>query len=179
VDERWHRYGYDERCEYPIGLHRPLPVTDDSVLLHQERINACLDGRPTVGDRQFASLTAVMIMLVTPSVMHRRGEDPALLCHLRSRSGLGLAQERGLWADPLRVAAAASVADRLLRSNASTSGVARHISDLRCLDYREAPWRLDVMDWAYGSALRPNAYVDELVRRPRRSATYSMRDVLP
>lgn len=44
VDERWERYGYDERCEFPIGLHRPLPVTDDSLLLHQERINACSTG---------------------------------------------------------------------------------------------------------------------------------------
>lgn len=35
----------------------------------------------------------------------------------------------------------------------------------RCLDYRDAPWPLDVMDWAYGSALRPNAFLDELVRR--------------
>ncbi|MER7662069.1 hypothetical protein [Streptomyces sp. NPDC096193] len=164
MDERGHTYGYDERCEYPIALHRPLPVTDDSVLLHQERINSWLDGRPTVGERQFASLTAVMIMLVTPAMMRRRGEDPALLCHLRSRCGLGLTQERAPWTNPLRVAAAASVANRLLGSNTSTSEVARRIEDMRTLDYRETPWRLEVMEWAYGSALRPNPYVDELVR---------------
>ncbi|WP_406406583.1 TniQ family protein [Streptomyces sp. NBC_01643] len=166
VDERRHTHGYDdERCEYPIALHRPLPVTDDSVLLHQERINTWLEGSPTSGDRQFASLTAVMVMLVTPAMMRRRGEDPALLCHLRSRRGLGLTQERAPWTDPLRVAAAASVASRLLSPNASASDVARRIEDMRSLDYRESPWRLDVMEWAYGSTLRPNPYVDELVRR--------------
>ncbi|MCX4584069.1 hypothetical protein [Streptomyces sp. NBC_01481] len=133
--------------------------------MHQERINAWLDGHPTAGDRQFASLTAVMIMLVTPAMMRRRSEDPALLCHLRSRRGLGLTQERVPWTDPLRIAAAASAANRLLCSNPSASEVAMRIVDMRSLDYREAPWRLDVMEWAYGSALRPNPYVDELVRR--------------
>lgn len=39
------------------------------------------------------------------------------------------------------------------------------IVDMRSLDYREAPRLLDVMEWAYGSALRPSPYVDELVRR--------------
>ncbi|MFF8843413.1 hypothetical protein ACF08N_11880 [Streptomyces sp. NPDC015127] len=74
-------------------------------------------------------------------------------------------QEHDLWKDPLRVAAAASVAARLLRHDASPQDVASTIEDLRTVDHREAPWRLDVMDWAYGPALRPNLYVDELMRR--------------
>lgn len=165
VERRRYQYGYDEPCEFPITLHRPLPVSDDSLLLLQERINAWLGGSPSVGDRQFVSVTAVMIMLVTPAMMLRSGEDPAIVCHLRGPGGAGLVQEPRPWADPLRVAAAACVARRLTRYDASPAEVARSIQDLRSVDHREVPWRLDAMDWAYGSALRPNAYVDELVRR--------------
>ncbi|MEW2082178.1 TniQ family protein [Streptomyces sp. NPDC005283] len=164
VEGRRYEYGHDEPCDYPITLHRPLPVSDDSLLLLQERINAWLDGSPTPADRQLVSVTAAMIMLITPAMMHRNGEDPAILCHLRGPHGAGLVQERRPWADPLRVAAAAGVARRLTRSAASPAEVARSIQDLRQVDHREVPWRLDAMDWAYGSALRPNPYIDELVR---------------
>ncbi|MFI6082710.1 hypothetical protein ACIBBB_17335 [Streptomyces sp. NPDC051217] len=43
--------------------------------------------------------------------------------------------------------------------------MAASISDLRTISYQDSRWRLDVMDWAYGTALRPNPYVDELVRQ--------------
>lgn len=165
VSERHYQYGYDEQCEFPLNMDRPLPVSDDTIFLLQETINRWLDGSPTVDDRQLVSLTALMVLLVTPSMMRMRGEDPALLCGLRSRRSPGGTQERGLWADPLRVAAAAQVSARLLRSGPSPASVAESISDLRTISYQETPWRLDVMDWAYGAALRPNPYVDELVRR--------------
>lgn len=42
--------------------------------------------------------------------------------------------------------------------------IAQDIADFRIVDYRHAPWRMDVMEWAYGPALRPNPYIDELVR---------------
>ncbi|GGZ40624.1 hypothetical protein [Streptomyces bluensis] len=44
------------------------------------------------------------------------------------------------------------------------SRIAERIADLRIIDYRHAPWRMDIMEWAYGPALRPNPYIDELVR---------------
>ncbi|QKV93743.1 TniQ family protein [Streptomyces sp. NA02950] len=165
VEDARRRYGHDGPCAYPITMHRPLPVSDEAVLGLQTRISTWLDGSATVDDRQLVSLTAVMIMLVTPVMLRRSGEDPALLCNLRSRRYVGRMAERRLWADPLRVAAAASVAQRVLSSRPSAAEVARHVADLRSLDYRDAPWRLDVMEWAYGAALRPNPYVEELVRQ--------------
>jgi hypothetical protein len=163
--ERAAQYRREETCEFPITMDRPIPVSDDSVLRLQERINTWLDGRPAEADRQLVAVVAVMIFLVTPTMMHRRGADPALVCALRSGRGTGLVQERRLWADPLRVAAAADVADRILRRTAAPAEVAERISDFRSISYRDDPWQLDVMDWAYGSALRPNPYVDELVSR--------------
>ncbi|WP_079099850.1 TniQ family protein [Streptomyces sp. WMMB 322] len=163
-EARLNPYGYAEACDFWVRMHRPLPVTADSVIRHQERVNAWLDGYPSSNDREFVSLTAVLVMLVTPIMLQRRGEDPAILCGLRSGRRTGLIRERGMWADPLRVAAAASVADRLLqRYGASPIEVARYIEGMRCVDW-QPQYELDVMDWAYGSALRPNAYVEELVR---------------
>lgn len=102
-------------------------------------------------------------MLVTPSMLRRGGEDPALVCGLRRGRGAGLVQERGLWADPVRVAAAAVVADRILRRTDGLAEAAQYINDLRAVGYRHDPWRLDVMDCVYGSALRPNPCLDRLV----------------
>ncbi|MFF8843393.1 TniQ family protein [Streptomyces sp. NPDC015127] len=162
---REHTYAYDATCGFPITQQRNLRVSDPSILILQQRINAWLDGQATTSDRQFASLTAVMVLLVTLMMMRHHGEDPALLCGLRSRPGQGTVHEWRLWEDPLRVAAAASVAHQILRSATSPADVATTIQDLRTVDHREYPCQLDVMDWAYGPALRPNLYVDELVRR--------------
>lgn len=163
-EARLNPYGYAEACDFWVRMHRPLPVTNDSVIRYQERVNAWLDGNPSSSDREFVSLTAVLVMLVTPIMLQRRGEDPAILCGLRSSGRAGLIRERGIWADPLRVAAAASVADRLLqRYGASPIEVARYIEGMRCVDWQPR-YELDVMAWAYGSALRPNAYIEELAR---------------
>lgn len=163
-DARRTPFGYDEICRFPVRMHRPVPVTAESVIRHQERINAWLDGRPSSSDREFASLTAVLVLVITPIMLQRRGEDPAILCGLRSDHQAGLLRERGLWAHPLRVAAAASVADRVLqRYGGSPVEAARYVEALRSIDWQPG-CELDVMDWAYGSALRPNPYIEELVR---------------
>ncbi|MFD3822621.1 hypothetical protein [Streptomyces sp. NPDC058625] len=39
-----------------------------------------------------------------------------------------------------------------------------NIADFRIPDHRHVPWRMDIMEWAYGPASRPNPYIDELVR---------------
>lgn len=163
ANERFHRYGYDERCDFPVTKYLPVPVSDSAVLSLQARINAWLDGAPTADDRRLVSLTAVLTMLLSPAML-RRG-DPVLLFAVRSLRAPRPWQERALWTDPLRVAAAACAADRMLQSNDSAAEVAHLIADYRTVDYRTTPWRLDAMDWAYGPALRPNVYVDELVRR--------------
>lgn len=138
-------------------------MTDDNVLSLQTRINGWLDRTPTAADRRLVSLTAVLIMLLSPSML-RRGH-PVLLLAARSLRSPRPWKEHAPWDDPLRVAAAACAADRLLNRCSTPAKVAKVIDGLRTVDYRHMPWRLDVMDWAYGPASRPNPYVDELVRR--------------
>ncbi|MGI3204131.1 hypothetical protein ACRJ4W_50280 [Streptomyces sp. GLT-R25] len=52
----------------------------------------------------------------------------------------------------------------ILSRRSSVVHIAEDIADLRIVDHRHAPWRMEVMEWAYGPALRPNPYIDELVR---------------
>lgn len=163
AEERLDRYGYDEKCGFPLARYLAVPVNDDTVLALQTRINAWLEGTPTADDRKLVALTAVLVMLLSPSML-RRG-DPVLLFAIRSLRAPRPWRERALWTDPLRVAAAACAADRMLNRCESVAEVAQWTTDLRIVDYRQTPWRLDVMEWAYGPSLRPNPYVEELVRR--------------
>ncbi|MFG3029083.1 hypothetical protein ACGFZJ_11195 [Streptomyces sp. NPDC048253] len=52
----------------------------------------------------------------------------------------------------------------MLSRRYSADQVAQYVADLRIVDHRHSPWRMDAMEWAYGPALRPNPYIDELVR---------------
>ncbi|MEU9330759.1 hypothetical protein AB0D91_44695 [Streptomyces canus] len=52
----------------------------------------------------------------------------------------------------------------MLSRRYSADHVAQYVADLRIVDHRHQPWRMDAMGWAYGPALRPNPYIDELVR---------------
>jgi hypothetical protein len=65
------------------------------------------------------------------------------------------------------VAAAVYAADWFLRREYAVSEVADWIVDLRLLDHRRAPWRMDVTELAYGPSLRPkpNPFVEPLVHR--------------
>ncbi|MER5911891.1 TniQ family protein [Streptomyces sp. NPDC001982] len=162
VENRLHRYGVDERCGFPLPMCRPVPVSDDTVLDLQVRVNNWLEGTPTQDDRQLVSLAAVLIPLLSPSML-RRG-DPVLLYALRGARAPRPRQEKRLWTDPLRVAAAVCAAEKMLSHGCSAAYVAQKIADIRIIDHRHAPWRMDVMEWAYGPALRPSPYIDELVR---------------
>ncbi|GAA3803628.1 hypothetical protein [Streptomyces chiangmaiensis] len=98
--------------------------------------------------------------------INRSGDRPdaVLLCALRGGRAPRPRQEKRLWSDPLRVAAAVCVAAHMLSYGRSTTRIAESIADLRMVDHRHAPWRMDVMEWAYGPALRPSPYIDDLVR---------------
>jgi len=63
------------------------------------------------------------------------------------------------------VAAAVYVADQILNREYSASEIADWIFDLRFLDHRRTPWRMDVTELAYGPSLRPNPFVERLVHR--------------
>lgn len=162
VEDRLHRYGIDERCGFPLTMCRPVPVSDDTVLDLQKRVNNWLEGKPSQEDRQLVSLAAVLIPLLSPCML-RKG-DPVLLYALRGARAPRPRQEKRLWTDPLRVAAAVCTAQDLLGHGSSTTRIAQQISDFRLVDHRDAPWGMDVMEWAYGPALRPSPYIDELVR---------------
>ncbi|MFF0110955.1 hypothetical protein [Streptomyces hirsutus] len=111
------------------------------------------------------ALAAVMIPLVSPSMV-RRG-DPLLRYVVRSPRGTSQRQRNGRrpWTDSLRVAAAVYAADQLLRRRYSASEVAEWIADLRLLDHRRTPWRMDIAELAYGPSLRPNPFVEPLAHR--------------
>ncbi|MFH8771097.1 TniQ family protein [Streptomyces sp. NPDC017958] len=145
VEDRLYRYGVDERCSYPLPMCRAVPVSDEAVLALQSRINNWLDGTPTQDDRQLVSLTAVLVPLLSPSML-RRG-DPVLLYALRGARAPRPRRERGLWADPLRVAAAACAAEYMLSGTSSRDWITERIADLRIVDHRHTPWRIDVMEW--------------------------------
>ncbi|MEW2518627.1 TniQ family protein [Actinacidiphila alni] len=164
ADKRHLSYDYQDVCGFPLSMHRPLPVTDTSILHLQERINAWLDGNPTAEDRQLILVTAVLVLLVTSGMLPRGGQDPALLCRLLSKPPFDAEHMRAPWSDPLRVAAAARTAQWVLNRSVDPVEAAQNIADLRSIDYRITQFRLDVMEWAYGSTLRPNPYLDELVR---------------
>ncbi|MFG3304676.1 TniQ family protein [Streptomyces wuyuanensis] len=72
-------------CGFPLIMCRPVSVSDDSVLTLQTCVNAWLDGSPTHEDRQLVALAAVLIPLVSPSMVRRA--DPLLLYALRSPRG--------------------------------------------------------------------------------------------
>ncbi|MFJ8550898.1 hypothetical protein [Streptomyces sp. NPDC093676] len=137
-------------------------MSDDTILDLQARVNNWLEGKPTQDDRRLVSLAAVLIPLISPSML-RRG-DPVLLYALRGARAPRPRQERRLWSDPLRVAAAVCAAEQMLSYGRSTAHIAKNIADFRMVDHRHAPWRMDVMEWAYGPALRPSPYIDDLVR---------------
>ncbi|MFJ9865400.1 TniQ family protein [Streptomyces sp. NPDC101165] len=162
VEDRLYRYGIDERCGFPLPMCRAVPVTDEAVLTLQRRVNDWLEGTPAQDDRQLVSLAAVLIPLVSPSML-RRG-DPVVLYALRSTHAPAARWDGALWTDPLRVAAAVCAAGHMLRRPRSAAGIAGEIADLRIIDQRHVPWRMDVLQWAYGPALRPNPIIDELVR---------------
>jgi len=158
-------YGLGEPCGFPLVLCQPVPVSDDSVLALQKRVNAWLDGTPTHEDRLLVALAAVLIPLLSPSMV-RRG-DPLLRYAVRSPRGTTQRQRsrRRPWTDSLRVAAAVYAADRFLRRGYSTREVADSIADLRLLDHRRTPWRMDMAELAYGPSFRPNPFVEPLVHR--------------
>lgn len=144
---------------------QPVPVSDDSVLALQARVNAWLDGSPTHEDRQFVALAAVLIPLVSPSMV-RRG-DPLLQYALRSPRGTSQRKRDGRrpWTDSLRVAAAVCAADGRVRRSYAATEVAEWIADHRFIDHRRMPWHMDMAELAYGPALRPNPFVEPLVYR--------------
>lgn len=154
VEDRLHRYGIDERCDFPLSAGRPVPVSDEAVLNLQARVNNWLEGTPTQEDRQLVSLAAVLIPLLSPSMLQHG--DPVLLYALRTARAPHPRREKGLWSDPLRVAAAVCAAEQVLSRRYSAEHVAMHISNRRLDDHRHTPWRMDIMEWAYGPALRPN-----------------------
>lgn len=69
------------------------------------------------------------------------------------------------WTDSLRVAAAVYAADQLPDRGCAADYIADRIFDLRLIDYRRRPWPMDAAEVAYGPALRPNPFVEPLVRR--------------
>lgn len=162
IEDRLYRYGIDERCGLPLAMCRPVPVSDDAVLDLQVRVNNWLDGEPTQDDRRLVSLAAVLIPLLSPSML-RRG-DPVLLYALRGGRAPRPRQEKRLWSDPLRVAAAVCTAEQMLSYGCSAAYIAETIANFRMVDHRHTPWRMDVMEWAYGPALRPSSYIEDLVR---------------
>ncbi|MGP3952175.1 hypothetical protein [Streptomyces sp. 7N604] len=157
------RYGYDEECGFPFARSLPVPVSDEHVLTLQARINAWLEEVPTTAARRLASLSAVLIPLLTPS-MYRRG-DPALLYALRTTRAPRANRVGAAWRDPLRVAAAVCAADQFLTRLETFGDIAQVITAHRILDHRDKPWHLNVMEWAYGPCLRPNPFLEELVHR--------------
>lgn len=165
TDEGEWTYGLGEPCGFPLPLCQPAPVSDDSVLTLQKRVNAWLDGTPTHEDRLLVALAAVLIPLVSPSIV-RRG-DPLLRYAVLSPRGTTQRKRdgRGPWTDSLRVASAVYAADWFLRRGSPASEVAYRIADLRLLDRRRTPWRMDMAELAYGPSLRPNPFVEPLVHR--------------
>jgi hypothetical protein len=144
---------------------QPVPVSDDAVLTLQARVNAWLEGTPTHEDRQLVALAAVLIRLLSPSMVPRG--DPLLRYAVRSPRGTAQRQRKGRrpWTDSLRVAAAVYAANQLLGREYSAREVADWIADLRLLDHRRRSWHMDVAELAYGPSLRPNPYVEPLVHR--------------
>ncbi|WP_344015356.1 hypothetical protein [Streptomyces thermospinosisporus] len=63
------------------------------------------------------------------------------------------------------MAAAVYAADGFLRRGYSAGEVAASIADLRFLDHRRTPWRMDMAELAYGPSFRPNPFVEPLVHR--------------
>lgn len=165
TDEGEGTYSLGEPCGFSLALGQPVPVSDDSVLALQTRVNAWLDGTPTHEDRTLVALAAVLIPLLSPSMV--RHGDPLLRYTVRSPRSTTQRQRKGRrpWTDSLRVAAAVYAADRLLCRGYSSDEVAECIADLRLLDHRRAPWRMDMTELAYGPSLRPNPFVEPLVQR--------------
>ncbi|MFF7041969.1 TniQ family protein [Streptomyces massasporeus] len=165
TDEGEWTYDLREPCGHPLNMCQPVPVSDASVLALQERINSWLDGTPTHDDRQLVALAAVLIPLLSPSMV-RRG-DPLLRYAVRSPRGTAQHKRNGKrpWTDSLRVAAAVYAADRLLDRGCPADYIADQIFDLRLIDHRRRPWHMDVAELAYGPALRPNPFVEPLVHR--------------
>ena len=158
-------HGLREQCGFPLARCQPVPVSDDSVLTLQARVNAWLDGTPTHEDRHLVALAAVLIPLLSPTMV--RHGDPLLRYAVRSPRGTTQRQRKGRrpWTDSLRVAAAVYAADKILSYGYSPSRVADWIVDLRFLDHRRTPWSMDVSEWVYGPSLRPNPFVEPLVHR--------------
>jgi len=165
TDEGEWTYDLKEPCGHPLNMCQPVPVSDTSVLALQERVNSWLDGTPTHDDRQLVALAAVLIPLLSPSMV-RRG-DPLLRYAVRSPRGTAQHKRNGKrpWTDSLRVAAAVYAADRLLDRGYPADYIADQIFDLRLIDHRRRPWHMDVAELAYGPALRPNPFVEPLVHR--------------
>jgi hypothetical protein len=104
-------YDLGEPCGFSLKVCQLVPVSDDSVLALQARVNTWLDGTPPHEDRQLVALAAVLIPLLSPSMV-RRGDQ--LLRHaMRSPRGTSQQQRKGRrpWTDSLRVAAAVYAAD--------------------------------------------------------------------
>ncbi|MGW6893533.1 TniQ family protein [Streptomyces chartreusis] len=165
TDEGEWTHDLGQPCGFPLIMCQPVPVSDDSVLALQARVNAWLDGSPTHEDRQFVALAAVLIPLVSPSMV-RRG-DPLLQYALRSPRGTSQRKRDGRrpWTDSLRVAAAVCAADGRVRRSYAATEVAEWIADHRFIDHRRMPWHMDMAELAYGPALRPNPFVEPLVYR--------------
>ncbi|WTN41930.1 TniQ family protein [Streptomyces sp. NBC_00631] len=161
----WSTYDLREPCGFSLKMCQPVPVSDDSVVALQARVNAWLDGTPTHEDRQLVALAAVLIPLLSPSMV--RHGDPLLRYAVRSPRGTSqeLRKRRRPWTDSLRVAAAVYAADSFLRHRFSADQLADWIVDLRLLDHRRRPWHMDVTELAYGPSLRPNPFVEPLVHR--------------
>jgi hypothetical protein len=165
TDEGEWTYDLKEPCGHSLTMCQPVPVSDTSVLTLQERVNSWLDGTPTHDDRQLVALAAVLIPLLSPSMV-RRGE-PLLRYAVRSPRGTARHKRNGKrpWTDSLRVAAAVYAADQLLDRGYPASDIADRIFDLRLIDHRRRPWHMDVAELAYGPGLRPNPFVEALVHR--------------
>jgi len=106
TDEGEWTYDLREPCGFSLKMCQPVPVSDDSVLTLQARVNTWLDGTPPHEDRQLVALAAVLIPLLSPSMV-RRG-DQLLRYAMRSPSGTSQQQRKGRrpWTDSLRVTAA-------------------------------------------------------------------------
>ncbi|WP_406838054.1 TniQ family protein [Streptomyces sp. AHU1] len=165
TDEGEGNYSLGEPCGFPLARCQPTPVSDESVLALQTRVHAWLDGTPSHEDRMLVALASVLIPLMSPSML-RRG-DPLLRYAVRSPRGTTQRKRDGRrpWTDSLRVAAAVCAADSFLRRGNSPPEVADWVADLRLIDHRRTPWRMDVAELAYGPSLRPNPFVEPLVHR--------------
>ena len=165
TDEGEWTHDLGEPCGFPLRMCQPVPVSDDSVLALQARVNTWLDGTPTHEDRHLVALAAVLIPLLSPTMV-RRG-DPLLRYAVRSPRGTTQRQRKGRrpWTDSLRVAAAVHTANGFLNHGYSAGEVAEWIADLRFLDHRRKPWRMDMAELAYGPSFRPNPFIEPLVHR--------------